>query len=112
MPEIRLDSARIERIVSQTLRDDAGLRPLKANELAAQICIRLNASMAMPTNPPLSGYRIIPISPPLDSAFKTAVLSKIARVDDLVARELWSLVYERGQDLPPAVADLPTRLRS
>lgn len=47
-------------------------------------------------------YRIIPISPPFDSAFTKAVSSKIARVDDVVARELWGFVYEREQDLPPA----------
>ncbi|TGN75980.1 hypothetical protein EOW77_0032455 [Bradyrhizobium yuanmingense] len=111
MPEIRLDSAHIERIVSQTLRDDAGLPPHKANELAAQICIRLSASMATPTNPPLSGYRIIPSSPPFGSAFTKAVSAKIARVDDIGARELWDLVYERGRDLPPAIADSPSRLR-
>ncbi|MGY3036172.1 hypothetical protein ACVIIV_005342 [Bradyrhizobium sp. USDA 4354] len=111
MAEIRLDAARIERIISQTLRDDAKLPPAKANELAAQICTRLTASMATPTNPHLSGYRIIRSVPPFDGSFTRAVSAKIADVNYAVARELWDLVYERGQDLPPAVADTPSWLR-
>ncbi|TFV75069.1 hypothetical protein E4K64_15185 [Bradyrhizobium frederickii] len=112
VPEIRLDSARIERIVSQILRDDARLSPLKANELAALICIRLSTSMPMPTNPYLSGYRIIRSRPPFDGTFTKAVGAKLADVNDAVAWELWDLVYERGHDLPPAVADLPSWQRS
>ncbi|SDI98137.1 hypothetical protein SAMN05216338_103547 [Bradyrhizobium sp. Rc2d] len=29
-----------------------------------------------------------------------------------LARTLWDLVYERGHDLPPAIADTPSWLRS
>ncbi|MCA1474159.1 hypothetical protein [Bradyrhizobium sp. NBAIM08] len=85
--------------------------PLKANELAAQICIRLSVSMAMPTNPHLSGYRIIRSTPPSDGTFRKAVSAKIADVNDAVAWELWELVYERGQDLTPAIADKPSWMR-
>ncbi|MEY9120591.1 hypothetical protein [Bradyrhizobium yuanmingense] len=67
--------------------------------------------MAMPTNPHLSGYRIIRSTPPFDRTFRRAVSAKIADVNDAVARELWDLVYERGQDLPPAIADTPSWLR-
>ncbi|MBW5438576.1 hypothetical protein FXB41_28580 [Bradyrhizobium canariense] len=111
MAEIRLDAARIERIVSQMLREDAKLLPAKANELAAKICTRLNASMATPTQPHLSGYRIIPSYPPFYGDFQQALSKKIADVNGRVARELWDLVYERGHDLPPAIADTPTWLR-
>lgn len=111
MAEIRLEAARIERIISQTLRDNAKLQPAKANELAAQICTRLNASMATPTQPHLSGYRIIRSSPPFSGDFVDAVSQKIADVDYNVASVLWELVYERGHDLPPAIADTPSWLR-
>lgn len=112
MAEIRLDAARIERIISQTLRDDGKLLPAAANDLAANICRRLSASMATPTHPHLSGYRIIPEYPPHDSGFVGAVSEKIADVDYPVARTLWELVYERGHDLPPALADTPSWRRS
>lgn len=111
MPEIRLDSDRIERIISQTLRDNGGFLPAKANELAAHICTRLNASMPTPTHPYLRGYRIIAEHPPYNSGFVEAVSEKIADVDYRVASTLWELVYERGHDLPPAIAETPSWLR-
>jgi hypothetical protein len=111
MAEIRLDAARIERIVSQTLRDDAKLLPARANELAARICTRLKASMATPTQPHLSGYRIISSSPPFGGGFVDAVSRKIADADYKVASVLWDLVFQQGHDLPPAIADTPSWLR-
>lgn len=108
MAEIRLDAARIERIISQMLRDEGKLPPHKANELGSRICTRLNASMPTPTQPYLPST--VP-PPPFGGDFVSAVSKKIADVDYKIASTLWELVYERGHDLPPAIADTPAWLR-
>lgn len=90
MTEIRIDAEKAERILSQTLRDSYGLPPSKANEAAAEIVRRLNASMPTPTNQPWQGFRLIRRSPPHDTAMD---------------RELWKRVYDLAEELPPGVAD-------
>jgi len=105
MPDIRIDAAKAERMIAQILRDEKKLLPADANALAANICRRLSSAMATPTNPPLQGYRMIRDNPPYNGDFTAALGQKIADVNDRVARELWQLVYDRGRDLPAAVAD-------
>jgi hypothetical protein len=105
MPEITIDSAKAERMMAQILRDEAGLLPSKANELAANICRRLSSAMASPTHAPLQGYRLIRDRPPHDSDFAIAVRKKIANVNGAESRELWKLVYDRALDLPATMAD-------
>jgi hypothetical protein len=87
------------------LRDEKKLLPADANALAATICRQLSSAMAMPTNQPLQGYRIIGEWPPHESDFKAELAKKIADVNDRVAAELWKIVYDRGRDLPAVVAD-------
>jgi hypothetical protein len=70
MAEIRIDAAKAERMISQILRDKNVLLPADANTVAANICHRLSAGMAPPTNPPLAGYRVISKRAPHDSAFQ------------------------------------------
>jgi hypothetical protein len=109
MPDITIDAAKAERMIAQILRDEAGLLPAKANELAASIRRRLSSAMATPTHAPLQGYRLIGSSPPYGGDFREAVGKKIADVNEAVARELWKLVYDRAMDLPATMAD-STRL--
>jgi hypothetical protein len=84
MAEIRIDAAKAERMISQTLRDEKGMLSTDANAFAANICHRLiSAAMPTPTNPPLTGYRIISKHPPRgDSAFNEAVAKKFAEAKD------------------------------
>jgi hypothetical protein len=107
MAEIRIDAAKAERMISQILREEKGLLPAEANAVATNICRRLSAAMAMPTNPPLAGYRVIPKHPPHDSAFNADVAKKLAEATDQLwtANTLWELVYDEGHDLPPTVVD-------
>ena len=108
MADIQIDAAKAERMIAQILRDERKLLPADANALAANICRRLSSAMAMPTNQPLQGYRIIDEWPPYGSDFAAALGEKIADVNERVARELWQLVYDRGRDLPATVADPKT----
>jgi hypothetical protein len=82
--------------------------PAAANKAAVEIARRLYTSMSAPTNSPLQGYRIIGSSPPFGGDFTSALGGKIADVNDRVAHELWTLVYDRGKDLPGTMVD-PTR---
>ena len=111
MADIQIDAAKAERMIAQILRDEKKLLPADANALAATICRRLSSAMALPTNQPLQGYRIIREWPPHGGDFKAEVAKKIADVNDRVAAELWKMVYDRGRDLPAAVAD-PRNYRS
>jgi len=90
MTEIRVDSDKAERIISQTLRDSYGLLPSKANEAAADLLRRLNSSMPTPSNQPFQGFCLIRSSPP-----------RASTIDDA----LWKRVYDLAEDLPPGVAD-------
>jgi hypothetical protein len=92
-------------MIAQILRDERKLLPADANALAVNICRRLLSAMALPTNQPLQGYRIIDEWPPHGSDFTAALGKKIADVNERVARELRQLVYDRGRDLPATVAD-------
>lgn len=112
MAEIRIDAGKAERMIAQILRDERKLLPADANTLAAYVCRRLSSAMSAPTNPPLQGYRIIREHPPYDSDFTAALAKKIADVNGNVARELWKMVYDRGRDLPPTVADLHCAMRT
>ena len=105
MTDIRIDSAKAERMIAQILRNKKKLLPADANAVAANICRRLSSAMAAPTNQPLQGYRIIREWPPYEGDFKAELAKKIADVNHGVARELWKMVYDRGRDLPATVAD-------
>ena len=104
MPEITIDADKAERMLAQILRDEAGVLPSKANELAANIRRRLSSAMPTPTHAPLQGYRLIRERPPRDSDF-TVAAGKIARMNNAVALDLWKLVYDRALDLPATMAD-------
>jgi hypothetical protein len=105
MAEIRIESAKAERMIAQIMRSEKGLLPADANALAENICRRLTTAMPLPTNQPLQGYRIISSSPTNSDEFIAALATKIADVNYRVADELWKMVYERGRDLPATVAD-------
>lgn len=105
MSTIKLDSEKANRIIAQVLRDDAKMLPEVANSIAGTICRRLITSMPLPTNPGLHAGKIIWRTPPSDSGFTEAISEKIADVDDRVAWALWEMVYARGVDLAPDVAD-------
>jgi hypothetical protein len=105
MPDITIDAAKAERMISELLRNERSLLPADANDLAANICRRLKAAMATPTNQPLHGYRLIRNTPPYGSDFTQALALKIADVNDRVAHELWVLVYDRARELPLTMAD-------
>ena len=57
MGEIRIDAGKAERMITQMLRDEQGMRPADAIALAASICRRL--ATAMPTTASLDCCRII-----------------------------------------------------
>lgn len=107
MTEIRIDTAKAERMISQILREEKHLLPADAKALAANICRRLTTAMATPTNPPLRSYRIIPSTPPYGTDFNNAVAKKLAEAGDNLwnANDLWKLVYNHGRDLPATVVD-------
>lgn len=69
MAEIRIDADKAERMISQILRDEGGMLPAKANQLAANISRRLGLAMAAPTSESLTGYRAIRREPPLRQRF-------------------------------------------
>lgn len=66
--------------------------PAKANEAAAKLKVRLDASMSTPSNQVLSHYRLIGPACP--------------RNFDYV---LWKRVYDLAEDLPPGVAEAMKR---
>jgi hypothetical protein len=112
MAELRIDAYKAERMIAQILRDEKKLLPADANALASNIRRRLSLAMTAPTNQALQGLRLIGPFPPSryeGGDFAKAVAEKIADVNERVARELWKLVYDRGRDLPPTVADPPRR---
>ena len=99
MTELRIGTRKAERIIAQMLRDEQGMRPADAEALAAGICRRL--ATAMPTNPSVNFYRIIPREPPYGADFATAVATKLAESKNgpETANQLWQLVYDQGQRL-------------
>lgn len=114
LSEIRLGADKIERIISQVLRDDGKLPPAKANDLATIICLRLSTSMPLPNNQQLRGYRMIahfgPRKRPSDGVdfddFANDLQKKIGGdVDDATARAVWELVWNYSDELPPGVAE-------
>lgn len=108
MPEIRIDADKAERMISQILRDEGGMLPAKANELATNISRRLGLAMAAPTSESLTGYRAIRREPPYGSDFAFAVAKILADAKGdsaLYPEPLWKAVYDRGRDLPATVAD-------
>jgi hypothetical protein len=103
MAVIRIERDKAERMVAQILRDEQKMLPAQANVLAANICKRLQLAMGSPTKPGLSGYRLIHRWPPDDTEFSEEVGSKLADIDERLARVLWEMVYERGTELPDDV---------
>ena len=108
MPEIQIDADKAERMIAEMLRTERRFLPADANTMAASICRRLTMAMPTPTNHPLRGSRLIWSRPPHASDFTAAVGEKLADVNDRVAEDLWKLVYDRAEELPPAMAD-PSR---
>ena len=98
MTELRIDARKAERIITQMLRDEQGMRPADAVALAASICRRL--ATAMPTNPSLDCCRIISREPPDADDFAIAVAKKLnEKSERWNASELWELVYNQGRHL-------------
>ena len=99
MTELRIDARKAERIITQMLRDEQGMRPADAIALAASICRRL--ATAMPTTVSLDCCRIIPREPPDADDFAIAVASKLneGKSELWKASELWQLVYNQGRHL-------------
>jgi len=99
MTELRIGTRKAERIIAQMLRDEQGMRPADAEALAAGICRRL--ATAMPTNPSVNCYRIIPREPPDVDDFAIALASKLndGKSELWNASELWQLVYSHGRNL-------------
>ena len=75
MTELRIDARKAERIITQMLRDEQGMRPADAVAVAASICRRL--ATAMPTSPSLDCCRIISREPPDADDFAIAVAKKL-----------------------------------
>ncbi len=105
MSEIRIDAAKAERMIAQTLRDDHKMLPAQANAAADHLCRRLKSAMTTPSAQQLARYRLIGSYPYRNETFKKAVAEKIADVNDRVARELWDIVRDHCEDLPPTVAE-------
>lgn len=102
MADLRIEKEKAERLVALILREDLGMNPAIANDLSLKICNRVQAAMAVPTKPGLRGYRMIRRYPPHDREddFTAEIASKLADIDNHLARVLWEMVYERGRDLP------------
>ncbi len=105
MSEIRIDTQKAERIIAQILRDDQKMLPALANDVATTICRRLSLAMSTPTHEPLDGYRMIRRHRPYESSFDDYVFRLFPNADETAPRVLWEMVYDRGIDLPPSVAD-------
>ena len=98
MTELRIDARKAERIITQMLRDDQGMRPADAVALAEKICRRL--ATAIPTSPSLDCCRIISREPPDANDFAMAVAKKLSEKSERWnASELWELVYNQGRHL-------------
>ena len=99
MSELRIDAGKAERIIVQVLLDVKGIGTADAAAVAASICRRLVT--AMPRNPSLDRYRIIPQEPPDGDGFANDVAKKLlARsVSSEDATEIWKLVYNQGRQL-------------
>lgn len=103
--EIRIDAAKAERMIAQTLRDDYKMLPADANAAAANICRRLKSAMPTPGAQQLARYRLIGGYPYYDEAFKRALTEKIVDANSRVARAVWDIVRDHCEDLPPTVAE-------
>jgi hypothetical protein len=103
MTDIRIDGNKAQRLIAQILRDEEKMLPEKANNVASNLCKRLLSAMGTPTKPGLSGYRLIPMFPPDSAEFAEEVGSKLADIDEYLARVLWEMVYERCPELPKDV---------
>jgi hypothetical protein len=99
MSEIRIDAGKAERMITQILCDDHGMRADDAGALAASICQRL--AMAVSRCPSLGQCRIIPKDPPDADDFAIAVAKKLneGKGERWKASELWQLVYNQGRHL-------------
>ena len=104
MTIIRLDSEKVERIVSQTLRDEFKMLPANANSAASAITTRLLAAVPTPNHQPLKGHRII--APGGGPEFREALSALLKRaVDAEESAAIWRLVFDRGRDVSSDVAD-------
>ena len=99
MAELRIDAGKAERIIAQALLDVKGIGPADAAVVAANICQRL--ATAMPRNPSLDRYRIIPREPPDGDGFANEVAKRLfaRKVSSEDATEIWELVYNQGRQL-------------
>lgn len=105
MSEIRIDADKAERMIAQTLRDDHKMLPAQANAVAEHLCRRLRSAMATPGAQQLRQYRLIGYYPYDDEPFKRALTERIIDANSRVAREVWDIVRDQCQDLPPTVAE-------
>jgi hypothetical protein len=63
-PRIRLQPDEAIRIIAQRLRDEAGMLPQRANNIADSITKALQANTPAQTKPGLSDYQLIPPNEP------------------------------------------------
>lgn len=105
MSEIRLDAAKAERMIAQTLRDEHKMLPAQANAAAEHLCRRLKSAMPTPGAQQLYWYRLIGHYPHHDESFKKALAEKIIDADTRVAMKIWDIVRDHCEDLPPTVAE-------
>lgn len=105
MSEIRIDAAKAERMIAQTLRDDHKMLPAQANAAAEHLCRRLRSAMTTPGAQQLRRYRLIGYYPHDDEAFRRALTERIIDANTRVAREVWDIVRDHCEDLPPTVAE-------
>jgi hypothetical protein len=105
MAYIHIDREKAHRLIALIFREESKMSSDDANALASSICMRLTAAMPAPTKPGLHGYRMIRRFPPDATDFANEVTSKLADIDERLARVLWETVYEQGAELPDDVAD-------
>lgn len=105
MPDVTLDDSKLERIVSNVLRDEGKLLPEMANRLAAMCRDRVSASMTTPSAPLLSGLRVIRRFPYHDTREAAEERFKAMGIDARRSVLCWETVYDNGKPLPPVIAD-------
>ena len=98
--QIQIEQSKLERIISQSLRDEAKLLPERANAIAADIAKRVICSMPTPTAPALRGDRIISRHMRHESDFIEQLQRRFLDADYRTAQALWNLVYDQCRNLP------------
>ncbi len=96
MTDLRLTMENAKRVIALRLIDET-MQPDRANKLAEQICLDLQAEMSVPS---LRGWRMIPRTSPHREQFYDDVRGIKSDLDNRAADELWKVVYSYGHNLP------------